>query len=715
MKKYIFGALALLTLAACSSDDLVNNEDAKSPIEDQDVSVMESSVMGSYDMLKDEDMDGKHTAITRAGIDNGLNATWSVGDELSVSDGTLMYNYDVTKTINGGIGAVFEVAGNHKAHISDGTQSFYAMYPRRSITEAYGAGGWNGSVVKGQVFAQQSYKENMGKADAGKNFGGYYVTTDKATVSIEEGVTRLTFAFSPLASVIDVDLTNTELETGDALAGVYVRDLSGKTIAAHFSYDCSSKTLTTTDNGTCNYNYSSHSDVAGVSFYESEDANGNITYTALGEDKVVRIYLLPVKLSAGVEITLCTAKGKYYTKKSSASVGNEYAAEENGINSADTKLSAIVKPFYKKYSFGGISTARKGAWMACVPQNLYPHMLTMPGAHDASTSSCTSASKTQNVTIEEQLKLGVRAFDLRPSVKSSTLELKHGSVSTGVTLADAVNTMKTYLKSNPSECVFAFIHQEMPTVGSVSDSEKATWSNNVYALVKATVDEGMAMEALTSSAGFSSGRGKIVFIYRDDLTGDTKVYNSAKVAWNDNIARTVYLRGTNGAEMTDFKVSYQDIYSNSSIETSDAGLSGYFQQKGGVINDNEKITMVKKYIDFAENNTERMFVINFASYAGGSLTSISTHVNNIMPSINQYLATRNGRLGIIFADFVDGVYGNLNFTALTTAANFKYMFDKRSRMQVIKSYDTSSPGIGVAGDDSADGSTVYAKEHKLLY
>ena len=110
-----------------------------------------------------------------------------------------------------------------------------------------------------------------------------------------------------------------------------------------------------------------------------------------------------------------------------------------------------------------------------------------------------------------------------------------------------------------------------------------------------------------------------------------------------------------------------------------------------------------------------MFVINFASYAGGSLTSISTHVNNIMPSINQYLATRNGRLGIIFADFVDGVYGNLNFTALTTAANFKYMFDKRSRMQVIKSYDTSSPGIGVAGDDSADGSTVYAKEHKLLY
>lgn len=712
MKKILYGSLAVLAMSACSGDELVNDNEGQVPVENQDVSIVESAIVSDYDMQGSENLDG---GSTRAGIDGELNATWSIGDELSITDGTLMFNYDVTATTNGGKGAVFKVAEGRVAHISDGSQSFYAMYPRRSITEAFGTSGWNGAVVKGQIFAQQSYKENMGKSE-GNNFGGYYVTTEKAAVSTSEnGSTMLTFSFSPLASVIDVDLTNTVLESGDAVAAVYVRDLSGGTIAANFSYDCGTKTLTSLALGACDYNYSSRSDVIGVNFYESEDASGNITYGALDEtNKVVRFYLLPVKLGSGVEITVRTVKGKFYTKKSSASVGTEYTAEENGIKSTDSNFKGIVKPFYKKYNFGGIEKARKGAWMACVPQNIFLHKFSVPGSHDSPTSSVSAAvasvSKTQNITIAQQLELGVRAFDLRPKGNSSTLELYHGITATGVTLSDAVNAMTSYLTANPSECIFAIIHRE----GDASETEAATWSNNVYNLINQLVTEGNALEALTTSTRFSACRGKIIFIYRDDLTGSNKIYNAAKVAWSDNIARTINLQGTDGNNMNDYLVSYQDIYDNSSQGESNAGLSGYFQQKGGVTNSNAKVEMVKKYIDFATANKDKTIMfINFASYAGGALSTITSLVSEIMPSVNQYIAAQQESVGIIFSDYVNGEYGGLVFNTLMIDNNFKHVFNKRNRVDVIKSYTTTSSGIGVAGDDVADDSQVYSKDHRF--
>lgn len=716
MKKYILGSLAVLALAACSNDELITDTDVKEPVAEQDVNTVESTIVGEYEQLGEEDMDNGNIIETRAGVGAGNEALWSDGDELSITNGTLMYNYNVTSTSNEGKNAVFKVEGDHKAHVSEdaNNDAFYAMYPRRAITEANGAGKWNGATVTGQIFAQQSYVENMGKATNGNNFGGYYISTDKATVTTANGETNLDFAFTPLASVIDVDLNNTEIEA-DNFAAVYIRDLSGGTIAAHFSYDCANKTLTTTGDGACNYNYSSRSDVIEVNFFKSE-TDGVVSYESLGNDKVVRFYLLPQVLSSGIEITIRTKDGNYYTKKSSTSVGNAYGAEDFKITTSDGNLKGIVKPFYKKYKFGSTTTARTSSWMSCIPNNIFYRMLSIPGSHDAATSSVSgllaSSSKTQNKTIAEQLNLGVRAFDLRPAGNSTTLELKHASVSTGVTLSAAIETMKTYLENHPSECLFAFIHCEMPTSGSVSDNEKTTWSNNVYNLVKAAVDGGYALKALTSGTKFENCRGKIIFIYRDDLTGDNQTYNAGKIAWSDNIARTVYLRDTNGNEMTDFKVSYQDIYNTDAKEESTSGLSGYFQQKGGVGDDAAKVEMVKKYIDFADQCTERMLILNFASYAGGNLSSVSNHASSIMPDVNQYIVSKHERVGIIFSDFVDQTYGGYNFTTIMMANNFKHVFTKRSRVDVIKNYNSGTSngiGVGVAGDEYADDSEVFAK------
>lgn len=710
MKKYILGTAALLALAACSNDDIVVTPGAQEPTEEKEVSAVQSNIVGNYDNLTVEDLDAGTQIGSRAGLDANLKATWTAGDELSISNGTLMYSYNVTKTFDEGKTASFNVAEGHAAHTSDGNDNFYAIYPRRAITEANGVGRWNGSEVKGQIFAQQSYIENMGKATNGNNFGGYYITTKAAEVKTTNNETQLSFSFTPLASVVDVDLSKTVLESGDAVAAVYLRDMSNKTIAANFSYDCNSHVLTTTGDGGCDYNYSSRSNVVEVSFFESEDEKGNINYTSIdASNKVVRFYILPVKLNNGVEITVRTKNGKYYTKKASASVGTEYTTEDFKISSTDNNISSIVKPYYKKYNFGTIDKARKGAWMSCIPQNVFYTMLSVPGSHDAATSSATAAAKTQNKTIAEQLELGVRALDLRPSA-TDNLEIKHGSFGTKVTLAQAIESMRSYLVKNPTEFIYATIHLE----GSTDDSKTKKWSNNVYKLVKAAVDGKYALDALSKGAKLADYKGKIIFIYRDDLKGDNQIYNAAKVAWNDNIARTVNVRGTNGNEINDFLISYQDIYESSDLDENTGGRSGYFAQKGGVKSDNAKVSMVKKYIDDATDSKDQRLIFNFASYAGAPLSSISGHAKAIMSSVNPYIVSKNNRLGVILADFVDATYGGYNFTAITTANNFKYVYTKRSRIDYIKKYKntTGNTGVGIAGDEYADGSDVFAKPQK---
>ena len=700
----------MLALAACSNDDIVVTPGAQEPTEGKEVSAVQSNIVGNYDNLAVEDLDAGTQIGSRAGLDANLNATWTAGDELSISNGTLMYSYNVTKTFDEGKTASFNVAEGHAAHTSDGNDNFYAIYPRRAITEANGVGRWNGSEVKGQIFAQQSYIENMGKATNGNNFGGYYITTKAAEVKTTNNETQLSFSFTPLASVVDVDLSKTVLESGDAVAAVYLRDMNDKTIAANFSYDCNSHALTTTGDGGCDYNYTSRSNVVEVSFFESEDEKGNINYTSIdANNKVVRFYILPVKLNKGVEITVRTKNGKYYTKKASASVGTEYTPEDFKISSTDKDISSIVKPYYKKYNFGTIDKARKGAWMSCIPQNVFYTMLSVPGSHDAATSSAkllTFSSKTQNKTIAEQLELGVRALDLRPSA-TDNLEIKHSSIGTGVTLAQAIESMRSYLEKNPTEFIYATIHLE----GSTDDNKTKNWSNKVYALVKAAVDGGYALKALSKGAKLADYKGKIIFIYRDDLTGDNQIYNAAKVAWNDNIARTVKVRDTNGNEINDFLISYQDIWESSDLGTIDNYERDYFVQKGGVKSDNDKVSMVKKYIDDATGSNDQRLIFNFASYSGGF---VSDRAKAIMPSVNSYIVSKKNRLGVILADFVDATYGGYNFTAITTANNFKYVYTKRSRIDYIKKYKnaTGNTGVGIAGDEYADGSDVFAKPHK---
>lgn len=733
-----------MAMAACSSDDLVveqNGGGNNNGTIGEEVEAFTSSFVDNYVQLGEEDLD--NGTITRAGVNSTMDATWDVGDEVCISNGTLIFSYDVKSTTDEGRACTFKLAGEHKAF--NAGIGFNAIYPRRAVTECDG-GKWNGNVVTAQVYAQQSYSENTADVPGHDNhyFGGYYVTKEQAGMDEDkEGVFK--FSFMPLCSVIDLDLSGLVLEDGDQIAAAYIRNNNGKSIAGHFEYNFAEHTLMTTGAGGCKYNYSSRSTVVEVNFFH-EEVDGKVFYDDIKDDKIVRFYVLPVKMTEGVTVTVRTKNGKYYTKTSSNPVGKETSdvvTTEDGDMVETTEKGDIVgtlaKPYYKRFKFGSKSTAKLGAWMACIPDNIFYTMLSIPGSHDAATASAkilSGSSKTQTTSIIDQLKSGVRAFDMRPcaecyrsSIFSSyteyKLEIRHGSVGTDVYFKTVVNQIADYLGENPTECAFVFIHMEQPTSifdAQISDDDHAGWSYEVYNYIKGLVDAGKALTSISKETKFNECRGKIIFVLRDDYktgiadklgrTLTSAQYYTCRIPWNDNIARTVWVRG-NDDNYSTLKVSYQDIYNTDKSAEFDGDIGGGpTPQKGGITGYADKIALIKEFINSATNTSSDRFVLNFASFAG--VGNPEPNAAAIMPEINLYIQQQHENVGIIFSDFVNSEYGGLSFTTVTLSNNFKHCFMNRSRVDQLKKY-TSDKNIGliVSGDDYADESDVFVKKRKF--
>ena len=86
-------------------------------------------------------------------------------------------------------------------------------------------------------------------------------------------------------------------------------------------------------------------------------------------------------------------------------------------------------------------------------------LLTIPGTHDAATSSCAGPGKCQTLTIPEQLESGVRAFDLRPTMEdNSTLgNIYHSILDTGVSMGDAMECFDSFLSAHPGEGIIVIM------------------------------------------------------------------------------------------------------------------------------------------------------------------------------------------------------------------------------------------------------------------
>lgn len=658
--KYItMMAVVALMLGACSEEN-ISNMKPQQPTEGETIH-MTATIADELQMLPDEDMDGENADVkpaTRSTMSGGALSAWTTTDKISISDGTLMYTYlPDEESINGNGCSFISKTGTSFVTDGDGEEegTFYAFYP------ADAAIGWNGTTLTTMIYTEQKYGENLDNSGV----MGPYMVAQATTIN---GKSSAKFTFGHICSVIDVDLTGFG---DDEVESVALYANSQISLAGRIKYDFSNKAATVSGNDGPGYSWSTQSEVVRVSEVNAKNP-------------IVRFFVMPVRQTEGFTITVRTSDGNYYTKSSGTAVGtaeaNEYMTAQSGITGG-----ALCKPYYKKYNFGAKSGARVQNWMAMIPGNTKFNHISIPGTHDAATSSCTSSSaKCQEFTIKDQLEKGCRAFDLRPYYSSSTLEIHHGIANTKVTLDEALGHIKTFLEKNPTETVFVLIAQEGGNDGDTN------WQNRVWDCIN-------NYQSVIASYGWSGNlnpcRGKMVVIFRNTYTGGTNSgdLGCGKVGWGGSFADKPIATGSSNKGT----LIYQDEYDTANTSTKLENL--------------EK--MLNEYI--APRETDAGYtLINNTNIAGtlSNISSLSKNMNEMFLGSLTFL-NHSGKFGIMMVDFLFSTTqkGDQMFE-LIHKQNYKYVYKGRTRCINKPGDDT---GITISGDEFADDGEVYTKPERF--
>lgn len=653
---YYFGMMvAALAFVACSNDEELTPQPVV-PEAGENVGFV--SAMGDQlEILATENLDGG--TITRSTMSNGAFDTWATSDKISVSDGTLMYVYQPKEGSIDGANCSFE-SKTSASFLTDGTGqdgTFYAFYPADAVQ------GWNGTTVSTMIYTEQKYSENIDNSGV---MGPYMA----ATATTTGGGAKASFTFGHICSVIDVDLSTFD---GGEVESVALYANSQISLAGSMKFNFSDKKATISGNDGAGYSNSLQSEVVRVSQINATQPT-------------VRFYVLPVKQTAGFTITVRCSDGKYYTKKSTTSVGsdeiNEYVTSQTGITGG-----TLCKPYYKKYNFGTKESARTQNWMAMIPGNVKFNHLSLPGTHDAATKNCTAFgssayTKCQDYTIAEQLSMGCRAFDLRPYYNSSSLEIYHGNYGTGVTLSAALTAISEFLDNNPTETAFVLIHQE-------ESSENTTWMNRVWPCIN-------GFSSHIASYGWRGNlnpcRGKMVVIFRDHYAkGDNKGdLGCGKVGWGSSFAsKPIGIGSESGTADGSYALWYQDEYDNTNTNTKLNHLTD----------------MLTNYISANETDANKLYVNN-TNIAGSTITTLANNVNTAVLNSPTF-TNHTGRFGIMMTDFLfsSSQKGDQMFE-LIHKQNYKYVYKNRTRCSASAGDDT---GAAISADEYADDGTVYVK------
>lgn len=649
-------ATALLTFSACNNDDVLTDEaitPTEQPTDNNEGFV--GTIGDQLDILAEEDLDGQ-SADTRSTMSNGAFAQWATTDKISICDGTLMYTYQPKDGSISGANCSFQ-SKTSSSFATDKEGTFYAFYPADAVL------GWNGTTVSTMIYTEQDYTENC------ENSGvmGPYMA---AVATTTNGGSSAHFQFGHVCSVIDVDLSTFD---GGEVESVALYANSQISVAGSMKFNISTKAATIPGDDGAGYSNSLQSEVVRVSQINTTKPT-------------VRFYILPMKQTKGFTITVRCSDGKYYTKSSSTPVGsnelNNYITSQTGVSNG-----TLCKPYYKKYKFGAISTARTQNWMAMIPGNVKFNHLSIPGTHDAATSSCSSSSaKCQAYTISEQLAKGCRALDLRPYYDSSNLEIYHGIASTKVTLTNALDAVKSFLENNPTETVFVLIAQEGGSDGNTN------WQNRVWSCLN-------GYTSYIASYGWQGNlnpcRGKMVVIFRNTYTGGTNNgdLGCGKVGWGSSFNDKTILTG-NGSGTGRGTLRYQDEYETTSTSTKLGNLT----------------TMLNDHIAANETNAGYTFVNN-TNIAGtlSDISSLSASMNTAFLGSSTF-TNHTGKFCIMMTDFLfsSSQKGDQMFE-LIHQQNYKYVYKNRTRCAAA-SASGDDTGVDISSDEYADGTTVFSRE-----
>ena len=191
-----------------------------------------------------------------------------------------------------------------------------------------------------------------------------------------------------------------------------------------------------------------------------------------------------------------------------------------------------------KLRFRQLIPTRLQNWMQEVEDNRLVCKMSIPGTHDTAADTGIGWVKTQEKSIKEQLKSGIRFLDIRLGYKDGVLKLCHGSAVFNKTLTeDVLRTTAEFLRDHPSETVIMTLKEDL-------GGDKQTY---YQALTR-------ALEADPSLSAYMAGnfrgdftmkdlRGKMLLISRD---GNFSTKSGRILSWPDNEAFSTTIEASEG-------------------------------------------------------------------------------------------------------------------------------------------------------------------------
>lgn len=101
-------------------------------------------------------------------------------------------------------------------------------------------------------------------------------------------------------------------------------------------------------------------------------------------------------------------------------------------------------------------------WMKQLDNEAPLNGIYIPGTHDSGAlhSFLGVSGKCQSYNIEEQLKMGVRFFDIRLQLRDNKLAVVHSFVDQKLTFEEVLNDYRSFIEANPSEFIIVSIKQD---------------------------------------------------------------------------------------------------------------------------------------------------------------------------------------------------------------------------------------------------------------
>ena len=191
-------------------------------------------------------------------------------------------------------------------------------------------------------------------------------------------------------------------------------------------------------------------------------------------------------------------------------------------------LSALIAVFLLLLAFLPLEYACIDAsdWMADLDDAQPLSALTIPGTHDSGAlySIADVAGKCQSLTVREQLKAGVRFFDIRLQLRGDKLAVVHSFVDQMTDFVDVLDDMTNFLHDHPTEFLLVSIKQDADPKNPTTTFAKA-----VEQMLSAYPDLVRADRTLPETVADARGTMTVLARYADAEVG-VPAYDG----WQDN-------------------------------------------------------------------------------------------------------------------------------------------------------------------------------------